>query len=53
LLAAHGFRGVTLIPEGREAERLGDLLVDVLLEVFLLMESSLRAGWRFLIAGHS
>src|ERR1039458_5253740 len=34
LLAAHGFRGVTLIPEGREAERLGDLLVDVLLESF-------------------
>src|SRR6202051_1196162 len=32
LLAAHGFRGVTLIPEGHEAERLGDLLVDVLLE---------------------
>src|SRR6202051_4512242 len=32
LLAAHGFRGVTFIPEGHEAERLGDLLVDVLLE---------------------
>jgi protein ImuB len=34
LLAAHGFPGVTLISEGREAERLGDLPVDVLLESF-------------------
>ena len=34
LLAARGFSGVTLIPEGREAERLGDLPVDVLLEGF-------------------
>jgi len=34
LLAARGFPGVTLIPEGREAERLGDLTVDVLLECF-------------------
>ncbi len=34
LLAACGFSGVTLIPEGREAERLGDLPVDVLLESF-------------------
>jgi len=34
LLAAHGFPGVTLIPEGREAERLGNLPVDVLLECF-------------------
>jgi len=34
LLAARGFAGVTLIPEGREAERLGDLPVDVLLESF-------------------
>jgi protein ImuB len=34
LLAARGFSGVTLIPEGREAERLGDLPVDVLLENF-------------------
>lgn len=34
LLAAHGFSGVTLIPEGREAERLGELPVDVLLESF-------------------
>ena len=34
LLAARGFPGVTLIPEGREAERLRDLPVDVLLESF-------------------
>jgi protein ImuB len=34
LLAARGFFGVTLIPEGREAERFGNLPVDVLLESF-------------------
>src|SRR5712692_8865672 len=34
LLAARGFPGVTLIPEGHEAGRLGDLPVDVLLESF-------------------
>jgi protein ImuB len=34
LLAARGFSGVTLIPGGHEAERLGDLPVDVLLESF-------------------
>jgi protein ImuB len=34
LVAAHGFPGVTLIPEGCEAERLGDLPVEVLLESF-------------------
>ncbi|MGA7559584.1 MAG: DNA polymerase Y family protein [Terriglobales bacterium] len=34
LLAARGFSGVTLIPEGREAGWLGDLPVDVLLENF-------------------
>jgi protein ImuB len=34
LLAARGFPGVTMIPEGREAEQLGDLPVDVLLESF-------------------
>jgi len=34
LLAARGFPGVTLIAEGHEAERLGDLPVDVLLESF-------------------
>ncbi len=34
LLAARGFPGVTLIPEGREAQQLGDLPVDVLLESF-------------------
>jgi len=34
LLAARGFSGVTLIAAGHEAERLGDLPVDVLLESF-------------------
>ncbi|MGD0415657.1 MAG: DNA polymerase Y family protein [Terriglobales bacterium] len=34
LLAARGFSGVTLIPEGREAEWLGVLPVEVLLESF-------------------
>jgi protein ImuB len=34
LLAAHGFSGVTLIPEGCEARWLGDLTIDVLLESF-------------------
>lgn len=34
LLAAHGFPGITLIPEDHEGERLGDLPVDVLLESF-------------------
>jgi len=34
LLAARGFSGVTLVPEGREAQWLGDLLLDVLLETF-------------------
>ena len=34
LLAGRGFAGTTLIHEGREAERLGDLTVDVLLESF-------------------
>ena len=34
VLAAHGFPGVTLIPLGREAERLGELPVDVLMESF-------------------
>jgi len=32
VLAARGFPGVTLIPAGREAERLGDLPLEVLLE---------------------
>jgi len=31
-LAARGFAGVTVIPQGKEAERLGDLPVEVLLE---------------------
>jgi protein ImuB len=34
LLAARGFSGVTLIPEGHEAKRLGELPIDVLLESF-------------------
>jgi protein ImuB len=34
LLAARGFSGVTLIPAGQGAERLGDLPVDVLLGSF-------------------
>jgi protein ImuB len=34
VLAAHGFPGVTLIPQGREAELLGKLPVDVLMESF-------------------
>jgi protein ImuB len=34
LLAARGFSGLTLIPEGHEARWLGDLVVDVLLESF-------------------
>jgi protein ImuB len=34
LLAARGFCGVSLIPQGREEQRLGDLPVDVLLETF-------------------
>jgi len=34
LLAARGFPGITLIFEGREAEQLGNLPVDVLLETF-------------------
>jgi protein ImuB len=34
VLAAHGFSGVTLIPPGREAERLGELPVDVLMKSF-------------------
>src|SRR4051812_46092561 len=34
VLAARGFSGVTLIPPGREAERLGELPVDVLMKSF-------------------
>jgi protein ImuB len=30
LLAAHGFSGVTVVPEGKESETLGSLLVEVL-----------------------
>ena len=37
--AARGFPGVTVIPQGKEAERLGDLPVDVLLAGFRSQES--------------
>lgn len=37
--AARGFPGVTVIPVGKEAERLGDLPVDVLLQTFRSQES--------------
>ena len=47
LLAARGFPGVTLIPEGREAERLGDLPVDVLLESFSSSFSSTEQAARW------
>jgi protein ImuB len=40
VLAARGFPGATLIPEDREAERLGDLQVEVLLESFSEIFSS-------------
>jgi protein ImuB len=48
LLAAHGFSGVTLIPEGREAQQFGDLPVDVLLESFssgLSSNAEQAANW--------
>jgi protein ImuB len=55
LIAAHGFSGVTVVPEGKESEFLGSLPVDLLLageavaenlEVFL--ETFRRWGvWRF------
>ena len=41
--AARGFPGVTVIPEGKEAERLGDLPVDVLLAGFRSQESGVRS----------
>ena len=44
VLAAHGFPGVTLISEGREAEYFGDLSVDVLLESFASDEED-SARW--------
>ncbi|HLX74591.1 MAG TPA: DNA polymerase Y family protein [Terriglobales bacterium] len=39
LHGARGFPGVTVIPDGKEAERLGDLPVDVLLQKFSSQES--------------
>ncbi len=48
LLAARGFRGVSLIPQGCEEERLGDLPVDVLLESFSSdAQESMRWGETF------
>ena len=44
LLAARGFPGVTLILDGREAERLGELPLDVLLETFS-SDAEERARW--------
>jgi len=44
VLAAHGFSGVTFIPQGREAERLGELPVDVLLQSFS-SEAGEAARW--------
>src|SRR5579871_746710 len=40
--AARGFPGITVIPPGKEAERLGDLPVDVLLANFNSQESVVR-----------
>jgi protein ImuB len=44
--AAYGFPGVTVIPAGQEAERLGNLPLDVLFcsQPFLISEKSLRSG---------
>ncbi len=44
LLAARGFRGTTFIAKGREAERLGDLSVDILLDSFA---SNVEQGTRW------
>ncbi len=41
--AARGFPGVTVIPPGKEAERLGDLPVDVLLANFSSQGSEVRS----------
>jgi protein ImuB len=55
LLAARGFSGVTVIPEGKEAEQLGSLPVDVLFagkhddaESAQLLETFHRWGIRYL-----
>jgi protein ImuB len=47
MLAAHGFSGVTVIPEGKEAEQLGSLPVEVLFTAgdgFQLVETFGRWG---------
>jgi len=41
--AARGFPGVTVIPQGKEAERLGDLPIDVLLAGLKIQESAARS----------
>ena len=41
--AARGFPGVTVIPQGKEAERLGDLPIDVLLARLKIQESAARS----------
>jgi protein ImuB len=42
--AARGFSGVTVIPEGKEAERLGNLPLDVLFSELALPDSSEQAA---------
>lgn len=44
MLAARGFSGVTFIPEGKEAERLGELPVSVLFEGLLSAEQEKDAA---------
>jgi protein ImuB len=44
MLAARGFSGVTFIPEGKEAERLGELPVSVLFEGLLSAEQQKDAA---------
>lgn len=41
--AARGFPGVTVIPQGKEAERLGDLPIDVLLAGLRIQEPAARS----------
>jgi len=45
--AAHGFAGVTVVPEGKEAERLGNLPLDVLFPELISPDPSEEAA-RFL-----
>ena len=48
VLAARNFRGTTLIPQGREADRLGNLPVHVLPDDPLILETLQRWGIRTL-----